>query len=90
MDWIKQMRENLVLPAEAKYQPYEEHSNSLSYGDLIRITEILEEDEHYGILCEIRKGRRKFVVPMAELEINDRKHPNYKLVEEYNTYFSNR
>ena len=56
----------------------------------VRIIEILEEDEHYGILCEVRKGKRKFVVPMVELEINDRKHPNYKLVEKYNTYFSNR
>ena len=90
MDWIKQMQQNLILPAEAKYYPYGKHPESLSDGDLVRIIEILEEDEHYGILCEVRKGKRKFVVPMVELGINDRKHPNYKLVEKYNTYFSNR
>lgn len=45
-------------------------------------------DEFYGLLCEGRQDRRKVMVPLAEVEV-DEKDPNGQLIEDYHVWFWN-
>jgi hypothetical protein len=81
------LEQNLIFPFHATY----EHET----GPL-KITEFqvkvvgLEEmiDDHYGLLCEGRDGRKKKIVALAELAV-DRNNPNYGTVDDYLTWFWN-
>ena len=46
------------------------------------------EIEFYGLFVTGREGRRKIVVPLAEVEVNE-EGENILLVEDYNTWFWN-
>jgi hypothetical protein len=50
----------------------------------------LEEDcdDFYGLLCTAKEGRKKRIVTLAELSIQE-KGPNYTIIEDYLSWFSN-
>ena len=62
---------------------YRDTFNMVSFEDLI--------DERAGILVEVRRvsDRRKFTLPLAELEATEKKTQNYQLLDDYSVWFVN-
>jgi hypothetical protein len=44
----------------------------------------------YGILIEVKEGRRKLAFPLCDLEATDEQSTNYQLVKDYAIWFANR
>jgi len=62
---------------------YRDKFNMISFEDLIA--------EGAGILVEVRRisDRRKFTIPLAELEATEKKSKNYQLLDDYSVWFVN-
>jgi len=62
---------------------YRDTFNMVSFEDLI--------DERVGILVSVRRvsDRRKFTLPLAELEATEKKSQNYQLLDDYSVWFVN-
>jgi hypothetical protein len=37
----------------------------------------------YGLLVEVKKGRKKYVVPICELDVKDEESENFKLIDAF-------
>ena len=48
------------------------------------------EDDIYGVIVKVRKGRRTGHVPPADLEVTSEADRNYWPVREYVVWFANR
>jgi len=86
------LAENLSLPfeAEAKMQPKRSFSSprKVTVVGLGSPDEDERLDEHYGLICEIKLGKKKGDVPLSDLEIRQRGSER-QLVEDYRCWFSN-
>jgi hypothetical protein len=49
-----------------------------------------EEDYIYGVIVQVREGKRKGCVPLCDLEVTSRKDRNFWPVREYAAWFANR
>lgn len=49
-----------------------------------------EEDPKYGMLLQVKEGRRKGHVPLADVEVTPRDDANFWPVREYVVWFANR
>jgi hypothetical protein len=47
-------------------------------------------DDLYGIIVDVRFGLRKYAHPLCNLEVLDKKSPNYQHVMDYAVWFANR
>jgi len=87
--WDRHLVHVLVFPFEAKVsEPQDE--GPLDDGDKVQVHGISEADEHYGILVDVSCGRQRFVFPLCDLTVRDRKSPNYTPVKDYCVWFANR
>lgn len=82
MAWIKYLEENLSFPFEAEVTPYS-YSSVLKHGDIVKITGIENIVDLYGMLMNVKSGRRKYVVPLAELNPVDTNSPNSEMLEAF-------
>lgn len=50
-----------------------------------------EFDEDYGIFVEVRRvsDKKRYVIPLADLEATDKKSKNYQLIDDYVVWFVN-
>ena len=63
-----------------------------SYLDTYKVIGLNDKtDEKYGILVTVRRvlDRKKFVLPLADLETKNKKHPCYQLLDDYSVWFAN-
>ena len=49
-----------------------------------------EEDDLYGVIDQVKEGRRKGYVPLCDLEVTVRDDRNFWPVREYVVWFANR
>ena len=54
------------------------------------VTAIELVDDHYGIIIDVKVKRKKFALPLCDLEILDKDTTNYQLVDDYSTWYANR
>jgi hypothetical protein len=47
------------------------------------------EDDSYGVIVDVRLGRRKYAFPLCNLEVADTESPNYRIVHDYRVWFAN-
>jgi hypothetical protein len=47
-------------------------------------------DDLYGVIVDLRHGRRKYAFPLCDLEVTDKHSPNYQIVRDYAVWFANR
>lgn len=80
--WIEYLEENLSFPFEAEVHLYS-YSAVLKDGDIVKVTGIKDIIDLYGMLMNVKKGRRKYVVPLAELNPVDTNSPNTLILEAY-------
>lgn len=88
--WEQHLERNLRFPFDAVVAEFQDRG-PLRAGDKVVVTGLAEvTDEMYGIIVDVRLGRRKYAFPLCDLEAVDRKSANYQLVKDYATWFANR
>ncbi len=88
--WEQHLERNLRFPFDAVVAEFQERG-PLQSGDKVVVTGIADAtDEMYGIIVDLRVGRRKYAFPLCDLEAADQKSPNYHLVKDYAIWLANR
>ena len=94
-DWEKHLLENLSFPFEARVDEHQggdgflKESGPLRYDDKIVVLKVAGESNLYGVVAEIKKGRKTYAFPLCDLAIDDEKDRNYKELENYRDWFAN-
>lgn len=88
--WEEYLNNNLEFPFEAVIADRNEDTEILDNGDIVSVKKIEGIFDLYGIIVEIRKGRKKYHIPLCELEVSDKSSPNDIKVDDYNFWFANR
>lgn len=87
--WENYLEKNLTFPFDAKTSEYQE-KGPLQSGDRVSVKKISIVDDLYGIIVELRHGRKKFHFPLCDLEAIAKDSPNYQPVKDYRLWFANR
>lgn len=82
------LKQKLKFPIEAEVNLMENHK-VLKNSDRVKIIGLSYEDDLYGIICDIRLGRKKYSIPLVELKI-DKNNSAYRVIWNYQLYFGNR
>jgi len=87
--WEDYLNERLDFPFEAEAAEFQERG-PLQAGDRVKVTGINLVDDLYGVIVDLRVGRRKYAFPLCDLEVTDARSPNDQLVQDYAVWFANR
>ena len=87
--WKEHLEIILSFPFDAEISEPQD-KGPLDDGDQVQVKDIAEADEHYGVLVNVTRGRERFVFPLCDLTVRDRKAANYTPVKDYCVWFANR
>jgi hypothetical protein len=85
--WEKHFKKVLVFPFDAKI--IDSDNSRLKVGDRVQVNSITEVGDLYGIIVGITFKGKKYAYPLCDLEVLDRKSPNYQNVQDYVVWFAN-
>jgi hypothetical protein len=80
-EWWDFMEEELTFPFKAVIQ--ESENIELKWKDIVKVKNIEDFREPYGILVEIRKRKRKYIFPLCDLEIIDKQSKNHFITQAF-------
>lgn len=87
--WGEHLEKVLVFPFDTIIVEGD-YRGPLKYGDKLRVHSINVIDDHYGVIVNVRLGRLRYDHPLCDLEVLDKKSPNYQNVMDYVVWFANR
>lgn len=87
--WAEYLDENLNFPVAAIVDETDDYG-PLKEGEKVSIKSLPHLEDLRGIIAEIRLGRSKYAFPLCELEVIDKKSPDYQLIDDYRVWFANR
>jgi len=87
--WMNYLEKNLTFPFDAKVSGYQD-KGPLQSGNKVSAKKISMIDDLFGIIIELKRGRKKFSHPLSDLEVINRHSPNYQPLNDYRTWFANR
>ena len=87
--WAKHLESALTFPFEAEVAEWQERG-PLRAGDMLRVLDIMDVDDTYGVIVLCRSGRHVYHSMLADLEVADRNSPNHQLVDDYSVWYANR
>jgi hypothetical protein len=87
--WEEYLEKTLTFPFEAVVHKSEERG-PLKTGDRVKVVEITDADEMYGIIVHLRVGHKSYYLPLCELKAADDSSPNSEPVDDYGVWFANR
>jgi transcription elongation factor Elf1 len=87
-EWIDLFEKTLEFPFEAEVCEYQEGS-VINQGDIVKVHQILDEDDLYGVIVSIRKGRKKYSFPLVDLEPIKVVREAKNLFDAYHYWFAN-
>ena len=87
--WRNYLGKNLIFPFDARVSEHQERG-PLQLGDKVSVKKISMVDDLYGIIVELRHGRKKYDFPLCDLEVVARDSADYQAVKDYCTWFANR
>ena len=88
--WAAHLEDVLTFPFEAKISEWQKPGSPLQAGQKVRVTGIDDVDEWYGILVQVKKGRRSYIFPLCDLEVVPDSSPNHDTVQLYAVWFANK
>lgn len=88
--WEKYLQNTLSFPFEAEVSEWQDPRSPLQVGQKVRVMDIDELDEWYGILVKVKKGRRQYIFPLCDLEVTSANSPNHDPVHLYSVWFANK
>jgi hypothetical protein len=87
--YYEHLRTRLRFPFDGEYTRETGPLQDTSYAITVTgLADVEDGDEFYGLLCEGRQGRRRVVVPLAEIDV-DSDTPNFQLIDDYRVWFWN-
>jgi transcription elongation factor Elf1 len=87
-EWIDLFQETLEFPFDAVVWEYQE-SSFIKQGDKVKVDGLLDEDDLYGIIVSISKGRKKYSFPIVDLNPINVSRKIKNLLNAYQYWFSN-
>jgi hypothetical protein len=85
--WEEQLKTNLEFPFEAEIL---DKPSPLQVGKTVKVTGLDGSEDLYGIIAEIKDGRKKYWIPLCELEPVDKDSENYQIIDDYCFWFCSR
>jgi hypothetical protein len=86
--WGEYLEHNLFFPFEAIVDEWQERG-PLRSEDKVNVKKISLVDDFYGIIVELRLGRKKYDCPLCELAVKDKQSSNAQLIQDYRVWFAN-
>lgn len=86
--WEKYLEEVLIFPFSASVIGYMD-KGPLKFGDKVSVKGITLIDDLYGIIVELRFGRKKYHHPLDDLDIIDKDSSNYQHINDYAVWMAN-
>jgi len=65
------------------------NTNPFTLGHTMEVLSIENEDEQYGIILGVKKGKKIGHVPLCDVEVTPKENKNYWPVREYVVWFAN-
>ena len=89
--WRGHLTDVLTFPFEAEVSEPQD-DGPLRTGDKVRVHSIsdLDDDDLYGLLVDVTRGRERFVLPLGDLTVLDKTSANFLPVQDYCVWFANR
>ena len=87
--WSNHLQQKLEFPFEAIVDEFQERG-VLQTGDKLKVTGIEMEDDHYGIIVQCRKGRKRYDFPLCDLAAVNEHSSNSQIIQDYRAWFANR
>jgi hypothetical protein len=87
--WRTHLSQVLRFQFEAEVSEFQE-KGPLNVGDHVQVHGLNEVDDPYGILVDVTFGRKRYVFPLCDLTVQDKKSSNYLSVKDYCVWFANR
>jgi len=95
-DWDAYLSQHLTFPFEATVDEISDEEffgvgdpGPILYKDKLTVVKVSGDDDKYGIIVDVKKGRKKYAYPLCDLAVADKKSSNYKLVDDYLSWFAN-
>jgi hypothetical protein len=79
--WLDYLEKELSFPFKASIQDSENFE--LKWKDIVNVKQIEDFEDMYGILLEIRKGRKKYIFPLCELEVVEKQSRNRFIIDAF-------
>jgi len=79
--WLDYLEKELSFPFNASIQDSENFE--LKWKDIVNVKQIEDFADMYGILLEIRKGRKKFIFPLCDLEVVEKQSRNRFIIDAF-------
>ena len=95
--WEPWLRKNLKFPfpverIEDKYDAYfidTANPEPFRLGHIMEVIDIEMVDDDYGIILDVKEGKRVGSVPLCDVEVTSKENDNYWPVHEYAVWFAN-
>ena len=92
-NWTKFLSKNLTFPFEARIAEIQgnlfKETGPLRYNDKVAVIKVTGDSKSRGIVVKIEKGRKTYKFPLSDLAIDDKDNPNYRVLDNYRTWFAN-
>ena len=87
--WLEHLSRILSFPFDAKVAEHPDRG-ALEEGDRVSVEGLAEANDTCGVLVSVTRGEERFVFPLCDLTVVDRKSPCDVPVEDYRFWFANR
>jgi hypothetical protein len=87
--WFNHFEKTLTFPFDAILAE-SVHYGPIRTGDTVRVIALDEVFEDYGILVDVKKKRRTYQLPLADLEVKEKHAPQHQAERDYAVWFANR
>jgi hypothetical protein len=81
-EWFKYLKENLEFPFEAEVN-LASYSEVLNDGDIVKVKDLDDIIDMYGVMMKIKKERKTYYIPLSELDLLDKTSNNYRIIEAF-------
>lgn len=86
--WYEHLEENLSFPFEAEITEHQSRGR-LRPGDKVKVLDIIDQDDMYGILVAVKQGSATHHFPLCDLTVVGKDSPTKQLVSDYAVWFAN-
>jgi hypothetical protein len=87
--WKSHLEARLLFPFEAQIVEPQAHGE-IKLGDQVSVFDFTGVEDQFGILVSVKTRRKRFDLPLCDLEVSDEESPNFQLVDDYAVWFANR
>ena len=88
--WEKYLKDKINLSFKGKVIEYQHPSSRIQQGDEVTVVKFESIEDLYGIIVEVRFGRKKIYFPLCDLEAIELNEEGKQPLDDYRYWFANR